>query len=161
MVIRNEQIQDRSAIRTVLLAAFPKPDEADLVDRLRADGDSIISVVAIEEEAIVGHALFSKMNAPFRALALAPVVVTPIRQRSGIGSQLIRAGLKQAEQGGWQAVFALGNPHYYRRFGFDVSLAKGFESPYAGSHFMALAIGTALPMTTGSIEHAPAFQLLG
>jgi putative acetyltransferase len=160
MLIRNEQLEDRSAIRSVLLAAFPTHGEADLVDRLRVDGDSVFSLVAIEDEAVVGHVLFSKLKAPFRALGLAPVAVTPIRQRSGIGSALIRAGLKQAAQGGWQAVFVLGNPLYYSRFGFDVSLARSFSSPYAGPHFMAMAVGTALPVTTGSLEHAPAFQSL-
>jgi putative acetyltransferase len=161
MLIRNEQLEDRIAIRNVLLAAFQNQGEADLVERLRADGDSVFSLVAIENETVVGHVLFSKLNAPFRALGLAPVAVTPIRQQSGIGSELIRAGLKQAAQGGWQAVFVLGNPLYYNRFGFDVSLAGGFTSPYAGPHFMAVAIGSnVLPVTTGSIEHAPAFQAL-
>jgi putative acetyltransferase len=161
MSIKNEQLEHRVAIHEVLVAAFPSEDEANLVDRLRSDGDSVISLVAVEEDAVVGHILFSRLNAPIRALGLAPVAVTPTRQRFGIGSQLIRAGLKQAAADGWQAVFVLGEPRYYGRFGFDVSLASGFTSPYAGAHFMAIAIGAALPVTSGSIEHAPAFQLLG
>jgi hypothetical protein len=72
MLVRNEQLEDRAAIRDVLIAAFPRQDEADLVDRLRSDGDSELSLVAIEADAIVGHILFSKLNAPLRALALAP-----------------------------------------------------------------------------------------
>jgi len=160
MLVRNEQSEDRAAIRDVLIAAFPRPDEADLVDRLRSDGDSVFSLVAIEDDAIVGHILFSKLNAPLRALALAPVAVAQARQRCGIGSELIRAGLQQAARGGWQAVFVLGDAPFYSRFGFDVRLASAFKSRYAGPHFMVIGIGAALPVSTGEIEHAPAFQAL-
>jgi putative acetyltransferase len=57
--------------------------------------------------------MFSKMTAPFRALGLAPVAVTPGWQGKGVGSQLIRWGLKQAERAGWQGVFVLGDSRFY------------------------------------------------
>ncbi len=101
------------------------------------------------------------MAAPFRALALAPVSVMPERQNAGIGSRLIRAGVERAVADGWQGVFVLGEPEYYRRFGFDPALAAGFASPYAGPYFMALSIGGALPVTEGKLGHAPAFADLG
>ena len=142
-------------------AAFPKPAEADLVDQLPADGDSIISLIAVDDDLVVGHILFSKLNAPFRALALAPVSVLPDRQNAGIGSRLIRAGLERAVRDGWQGVFVLGEPEYYGRFGFDAEAAKGFASPYAGPYFMALALTGELSATMGTIEHAPAFAALG
>lgn len=156
-VIRDEEPRDRAAVRAVIEAAFARPDEADLVDRLREDGDREVSLVAVEGGAIVGHVLFSKMGAPFRALGLAPVAVAPTRQRSGIGSRLIRAGLERARAAGWQGVFVLGDPAYYRRFGFDPALAAGFACAYAGPHLMALALGPALPAGGGEIAYAPAF----
>ncbi len=157
MHIRDEEPADRAAIREVVTAAFGQPLEADLVDRLRAEGDSVLSLVAMEEGRVVGHVLFSRMSAPFRALGLAPVAVMPDRQRAGIGSRLIRIGLERAAEDGWQAVFVLGDPAFYRRFGFDADQASGFSSPYAGPHLMVLALGGALPAMTGEIAYAPAF----
>lgn len=160
-LIRDEQPEDVAAIHAVVTAAFGQPAEADLVDQLRVDGDSVISLVTVENGLIVGHVLFSKMSAPFRALALAPVSVLPDRQNGGIGSQLIRAGLERAEQDDWLAVFVLGEPEYYGRFGFDPALAAGFTSPYAGPYFIARALNGSLPATEGKIDHAPAFAALG
>jgi putative acetyltransferase len=145
----------------VVQAAFGQPAEAELVDRLRADGDSVISLVAVEKGQVVGHVLFSQLAAPFRALALAPVSVLPERQNAGIGSQLIRAGLERAAQDGWQGTFVLGEPEYYGRFGFDAVLARGFASPYRGQYFMAQALNGELPTTEGRVDHAPAFVALG
>ena len=161
MVIRDEGPADAPAVRALVEAAFGRPLEADLIDRLRADGDAAISLVADDGGEVVGHVLFSGMAAPFRALALAPVSVAPHRQRSGVGTRLIRAGLDRARAGGWRGVFVLGDPAYYRRFGFDPALALGFASPYAGPHLMALALGGGdLPATGGRIDHAPAFAAL-
>ncbi|QCI66943.1 GNAT family N-acetyltransferase [Phreatobacter stygius] len=161
MIIRPEQPADAAAIRRVLEAAFPGPDEANLVEELRADGDAVIALVSVDAADIVGHVMFSPMAAPFRALGLGPVAVAPDRQRSGIGDSLIRQGLAEAKAADWQGVFVLGDPAYYRRFGFDPALAQGFASPYAGPHLMALALGGPLPATNGRVDYAPAFGRLG
>jgi putative acetyltransferase len=160
VLIRDEERADIPAIRKIVEDAFPQPAEARLVDRLRADGESVISAVAVDEGRIVGHIMFSRMSAPFRALGLAPVALTPSRQRSGIGGQLIRWGLATAKTDRWQGVFVLGDAMYYERFGFSVALASGFESPYAGEHFMALALNGDLPATSGRVEYAAAFTML-
>jgi putative acetyltransferase len=160
MVIRGETEADRAGVRRVEESAFPGPDEADLVDRLRADGDLRISWVAVEGDEIVGHIAFSIMTAPFRALALAPLAVSPERQRKGIGGALIDGCLRRAASEGWEGVFVLGDPSYYQRFGFDVALASGFRCRYAGSHFMARSIGAGLPVLNGEIDYAPAFAAL-
>jgi putative acetyltransferase len=160
VTIRDERPADRAGVREAVLAAFGRCEEADLVDRLRADGDAEISLVAVDGARIVGHVLLSPMTAPFRALALAPVSVLPDRQGTGIGTRLIRAALERAELGGWQGVFVLGEPAYYRRFGFDAALASGFASPYAGPYLMALALGGSLPATAGSVDYAAAFRTL-
>lgn len=161
MLIRDEHPDDLPAIRAVVEAAFGQRQEADLVERLRAEGDAVISLVAVDGGKVVGYVLFSEMTAPFRALALAPVSVAPERQCSGIGSRLIRAGLSRSEKDGWAGVFVLGEPDYYGRFGFDAARARGFASPYAGPYLMVRALGGALPVTTGRIGHAPAFAALG
>lgn len=162
MNIRTEITADRPAVFALYAAAFPTPAEARLVDRLRADGDAMIALVAEDAAGqLVGHVLFSRMQAPFRALALAPVAVADAQRRQGIAAQLIRHGLAEAERAGWQGVFVLGDPAYYQRFGFTADTAAGFASPYAGPYFMALPLGTAtLSVRTGEVRHAEAFAAL-
>lgn len=160
MIVRPFETGDAPAVRTVLLAAFPTAAEAKLVEQLRADGDSAIELVAEIDGTIAGHILFSPVEAPFRALSLGPVAVLPTRQGEGIGSALIAAGHEVARDQGCDAVFVLGEPAYYRRFGYDPALASGFSSPYAGEYFMALALDGPLPATSGAIRHAPAFAAI-
>jgi putative acetyltransferase len=99
------------------------------------------------------------MTAPFKALGLGPVSVRPDRQRSGVGSALIREALRQARQEGWDAVFVLGDPNFYRRFGFDPGSADDFTCVYAGPHLMVLFMSNDLPRS-GTIDYASAFAAL-
>ena len=161
MTVRSAVPADHPAIRKVLVAAFPGPDEADLVERLCADGDAVIELVADDGGLIVGHILFSPVEAPFRSLALAPVAVAPDQQGQGIGSALINAGHQIAREEGWEAILVVGDPQYYRRFGYDAALAARFASPYAGEYFMVLALQGPLPTTEGEVIHARAFASLG
>ena len=161
MIVRPAEAGDRAAIRNILLAAFPGPDEANLVERLRAEGDTAIELVGELDGRVVGHILFSPVEAPFRALALAPVAVAPDNHGLGIGSALINNGHRIACEQGWDAIFVLGEPEYYRRFGYDPELAAGFSSPYAGEYFMALALHAPLPASEGEVTHARAFESLG
>jgi putative acetyltransferase len=160
MIVRHEKASDRAAAHALVEAAFGRRDEADLVDRLREDGSVVLSLVAVDYNVIVGHILLTRMDAPFTALGLAPLAVRPDRQRAGIGSQLVGAALDRVRAAGWQAVFVLGDPGYYRRFGFDPALARGFSSPYAGPHLMVLALTGKLPVSAGAISYARPFASL-
>jgi len=144
----------------VVKAAFGREDEARLVGVLNKAGDSIVSLVAVEEGIIVGHVLLSQMAAPFPALGLAPLSVRPDCQGRSLGSALVRAAVAQALAVGARAVFVLGDPDFYGRFGFGTPQARGFASPYAGPHLMVLPVGGSLPVPTGRIEYAPAFAEL-
>ena len=158
MRTRPEIPADHLAIRQLHQAAFGRDVEADLVEALRREASAVLSLVAEEERQILGHVMFSRMQAPFRGLGLAPISVLPARQRKGIGSLLIRAGLAQARADGWEVVFVLGEPAYYLRFGFDPNKTSGFESPYSGPYLMAIALqGPELPCANGRVEYAPAF----
>jgi putative acetyltransferase len=161
MFIRTAIAAEGPAIGQVVCSAFGQDEEARLVAALDQAGDTVVSLVAEVDGAIVGHVLLSRMSAPFRALALAPVAVVPERQGQGVGSALIRAAIDRARTDGCDAIFVLGDVGYYRRFGFDAELARGFTSPYAGEHFMALALADQLPCSTGELAHAPAFATLG
>ena len=161
MTIRDERPGEEPAIRDLVEAAFGGSAEADLVDRLRADGDAVLLRAAVEEGTILGIIVFSRLTAPFRALALAPLAVRPDRQGRGIGSRLVADGLTRAAELGWDGLFVLGEPRFYGRFGFDAALAEGFRSPYDGPHLMALSLARTLPATEGRLDYPPAFAALG
>lgn len=160
MDIRAEQPEDTAAIGDVVIAAFGRPDEARLVDELRTDGDIAASLVAVLDSKIIGHVLLSKMQAPFHAVALAPLAVHPAYQGQRVGGALMRTAIARARLLGAEAIFVLGDPAYYSRFGFHVEAASGFTSPYAGPHLMVLAMSGTLPVSKGEIIHAPAFSRL-
>ena len=160
MIIRDEAAGDQSAIPRVQTLAFRGPAEAKLVDDLRRSGDVVFSLVTAEGDRILGHVLFSKLHAPVRALALAPVGVHPDFQRRGIGSALIRTGLERARRDGWKAVFVLGDTAYYSRFGFSVEAAEGYLSCYSGEYFMMLPLGQRNILTTGHLVYPAPFELL-
>ena len=163
--VREERPGDAAAIRSVHIAAFPTPAEADLVEQLRSDGCTAISLVAEDEGKIVGHILFSRMSVDadgreLRGLGLAPVAVAPDRQRTGIGSILIEAGIDRARSVGAQIIFVLGEPGYYGRFGFDPKSAAPFTSPYAGPYFQARVIDGIPQPSAGRADYALAFASL-
>jgi len=161
-MLRLVEPRDHAAVHALVTAAFGQADEAGLVDSLRRDGDLVIETLAEDPDgAIVGHVALSRMQAPFRALALAPVSVRPDRQNQGVGQAVTRAALGWAAQDRWDGVFVLGEPAYYGRFGFQLEAARGFASPYAGEHFMLLALTPPLPALSGPVVHAPAFAALG
>ena len=160
MKIRAECAGDQQAVHTLTEAAFGQPDEARLIGMLRADGDVALSLVAEEGGDLLGHVLFSPMAAPVPVLALAPLSVAPHCRKQGIGGLLVRKGLELARDAGWQAIFVLGDPGYYSRFGFTTQAATGFENPFAGPHFMALELHQGALSTPFAVSYAPAFARL-
>jgi putative acetyltransferase len=162
MFVGEEQECHHPAVRQLHIDAFPTPAEANLVEQLRRSGDAIISLVVVEEERVVGHAMFSAMRAPFKALGLGPVSVAPDKRRLGVAAEMISQGIARARAEHWDAIFVLGSPAYYSRFGFSAGAASGFVSPYAGPHLMVLALGdTGLAPRSGRIDYPPAFAALG
>lgn len=142
-MIRYATPADRSAIATVVEAAFGRPDEARIVERLREDDDAMFELVAEADGEVVGHIMFSRLWADRDDLyaALGPMAVRPDRQRSGLGSALVRGGLESAPQFGAVGVIVLGHPAYYPRFGFTAEAAARVASPFTGRPaFMALGL---------------------
>ena len=165
-LIRPASANDAAAIRQVHVRAFPTAAEADLVEQLLADGDAEISMVADQDGRIVGHILLSRMHVDgdgraIRALGLAPVAIIPERQGEGIGSQLINAGIQAAFAEGAEMMFLVGEPEFYRRFGFEAATAKPFQSPYAGKYFQAKVLSDSFTLPdSGHADYAPAFAEL-
>jgi putative acetyltransferase len=103
MVIKNEQPEDIQKIHELSVIAFGRETEA-------------------VQGSIVGHIAFSPVtinaeDQTIGAIGLGPIAVSPERQRSGIGSQLVEAGLNEIKSVGHRIVIVLGNPEYYSRFG--------------------------------------------
>ena len=166
--IRPERREDRGAIHQVLAAAFPSAAEADLVDRLREAVDDRISLVAVLDDRVVGHILFTPVtlrNEDSRDLAvgLAPMGVEPAYQRQGIGSNLVLAGLDACAARGDTLVFVVGHPDFYPRFGFEPAAPRGFHyidegfDPYL---FVAELDEGALDGKRGWVEYHPEFDKL-
>lgn len=166
MRIRPAEPGDEAGIRAVHLAAFPTALEADLVEAVEHDGDSVVSLVADGAAGIAGHVMLSRMRVEgggrsFRALGLGPVAVLPGHQGMGLGAAMIEGALAIAGATGEALVFLLGEPAYYRRFGFSAEAAAAFASPYAGPYFMALALRPDFaPPADGKADYAPAFSRL-
>src|SRR5215472_16729117 len=176
MVIREELSEDIALIRVVVTEAFrtaPKRPgevrgrdsgtaEANIVDGLRADGALTLSLVAIEDgDELVGHVAFSPVSIDGGDVAwfgMGPVAVWPGRQRGGVGSKLVRAGLERMQKRGAQGIVVLGNPSYYGRFGFRAHDGLRYPGPPA-SHFMALSFGSAVP--SGIVKYHRAFEAAG
>jgi putative acetyltransferase len=129
-VIRPERPADVDAVHAVVAAAFERADEANLVDVLRREADPYVAFVAAAEGLVVGHIALTPIGidgAGPRAMGLAPVSVEPNVQSRGIGSALVRHGLKACAADGVGLVFVLGHPEYYPRFGFRPASEAGFH----------------------------------
>ena len=106
-------------MRLVHRAAVPTDAESKLVDAIRANGNATVSQVAVVNGQIVGHILFSPVEVEgARGLGLAPVAVLPEYQNQGVGGALIRVGIAACREIGARFIVVLGEPAYYRRFGF-------------------------------------------
>ncbi|MFI5456930.1 MAG: GNAT family N-acetyltransferase [Isosphaerales bacterium] len=113
--IRPETTGDHPSVREVHRQAFGREKEGRLVDSLRDGGFSRLSLVAEQDGLVVGHILFSEVaividHGSVPALALAPLAVVPERQRRGLGSMLVRKGLRLCGDSGHRIVIVLGIP---------------------------------------------------
>lgn len=164
VTLRPEHAGDAAAIHALTEAAFrPMPfsdgSEPRIVDDLRAAGDLALSLVALNmDQAIVGHVAFSPVTISDGRTGwygLGPVSVIPTRQRTGIGSMLIERGLADIRQAGAQGCVVLGEPGYYRRFGFVHDPGLSYPGPPA-EYFQRLVL--AGPAPSGVVSYAWAFR---
>lgn len=168
VVVRAETPADFAAVAAIHAAAFGRPAEAQLVSSLRGSVSPALSLVAELAGERVGHVFFSPVaiegeGAAPACCALAPVGVLPRVQGRGVGAALIREGLRRCPQLGWAAVFLLGEPAYYGRFGFVLAAPRGFryESPVFDRGFQLLELRAgALAACRGWVRYPAAFAAL-
>ena len=126
MIIRKEKVADIEAITEVTIAAFKtlpisKHTEQFIIYALRAAGALTISLVAEIDRRVVGHVAFSPVTISDGAkdwYGLGPVSVLPEFQKKGIGKSLINEGLSLLKDLGGRGCALVGDPNYYKRFGF-------------------------------------------
>ena len=166
VVIRQEKPQDYQQMFDVNARAFETDAEANLVEALRSRVEPMISLVATLAERVVGHTLFTPVkaqSAPDQAvtMALGPVAVEPDLQNKGIGSKLVRAGIAENRVLGVEAIFVLGHPNFYPRFGFQPAAQFGlwYAKEELEPYFMVLELRhQALASLSGFAEYRPEFN---
>ena len=166
--IRTETADDAAAVRNVNELAFGGDAEARLVEMLRAAHKAVISLVALHQNRLVGHILFSPITiasspAHFRGLGLGPLAVLPEFQSKGIGSSLMLHGLEACRRNSYDLVVVLGHTKYYPRFGFLRAKDYGLDNEYkAEDTFMVLELQSgALQKLKGLVKYSPEFHLAG
>ncbi|MEV2275345.1 N-acetyltransferase [Nocardiopsis sp. NPDC049922] len=153
MKIRTETSTDAPRVREVITQAFGSPEDADLVDALRADISWIpeLSLVAEDDHGtVIGHVLVTRASiGGVPSLTLAPVSVAPGHQNTGVGTTLVRAAVDAARDMGEHTMTVLGHPAYYPRFGFERASAHRVSctlsaGPDEGAMVLSLD-GSAIP----------------
>lgn len=161
--IRPERPADMLIIRQLTDAAFKGADyssgtEGAIIGALRAADALSVSLVATIDEAVVGHVAFSAVTidgADIGWFGLGPVSVQPDLQAKGIGGALIREGLKRLRSAGAKGCIVLGDPTYYRRFGFEHDPALTYDGA-PPEYFMRLSLDGS--KVSGAAAYHPAFS---
>lgn len=133
--VRPQRPEDARAVRQVITDAFGDDGHvADLAEALRARSDTQASLVAVEQDSVVGHTHLSAswVDAPTRliqVLTLSPLAVLPSRQSRGVGTRLLTQALAVAARLASPLVFLEGDPGYYSRRGWRAAADLGFSPP--------------------------------
>jgi len=166
IIIRSEKPEDFKAIYEINKEVFDSEVEAQLIEKIRRSDNFIpeLSLVAEKDSKVVGHILFSRAKIKETIiLILAPMTVLPEFQKQGIGSSLIKEGLKIGKDLDYPLVVLVGHPNYYPRFGFIPARAEGLESslsmPVPDEAFMVYELKeNALKKIKGMVEFPLYFE---
>ncbi|MBV9292020.1 MAG: N-acetyltransferase [Frankiales bacterium] len=151
------------------MRAFGDQGEAvvRLVDDLRLSlaTEPGLSLVAVDGDQVIGHVLFTHnlLDAPQRLVdveVLSPAGVLPERQRTGVGTTLIRSGLEALDRRQVPLVFLEGSPVYYSRFGFRAAGELGFRRPSVripAAAFQVRGLSAYEDWMTGTLVYRPEF----
>lgn len=167
--IRQENKNDYEQVYNVVKTAFENAEhsdgnEQDLVNDLRKSDSFIpeLSLVAVKDNKIVGHILFTKIKiGKYEELALAPLAVLPKYQRQGIGKKLIETGHKIAKKLGYNYSIVLGSEKYYPKFGYTSAIDYGIKAPFEvpNENFMAIKLKDTEVEIKGTVQYAKEFGI--
>ena len=152
IMIRDEQINDIQAIEELTKAAFKNIEysshtEHFIINVLRENHQLTLSLVALENNIVVGHIAVSPVSMSSGAagwFGLGPISVLPHYQGLGIGSRLVYAALDRLKALDAKGCVLLGDPKYYARFGFQPIADLVLENVPA-EYFQAISFDGAFP----------------
>jgi putative acetyltransferase len=169
LAIRPEVDADHDAIARVVSRAFGSPNEAHLVEAIRASENFVAewSLVAIVDDRVIGHVMVSYVglrdgDRDRRIPSLSPLAVDPEHQGRGIGSALVPAVAQIVDDAGEPLIVLEGSPVYYSRFGFEASAPLGITidlpdwAPPEAAQLLRLRAYA--PDVRGHIVYPPAFD---
>ena len=140
-MIRETQESDLEEVFNLIHSSFGNKAESNLIKQLISDGDVLINLVVESSDTIIGNVVVSQITMePDIGLfcgGVAPLSVLPDQQSSGVGSRLMEEAINESRKLGIDALFLLGDPNYYKRFGFTVSKLK---NDYSLEHFQELEL---------------------
>jgi len=165
--IREEEQKDYDSVRILNDLAFGQSAEGHIVDKLRKACKQTISLVAVSGEKIVGHIFFSPAaithnEAHIIGMGLAPMAVLPEFQNQGIGSLLVKEGLRRIKETDCPFIIVLGHEHYYPRFGFERASIFGLKAQWEDvpdEAFMVMVLNkTAMAGVSGVAKYRSEFD---
>lgn len=167
--IRQENQNDYKEVYSVVKKAFETAEhsdgnEHDLVTLLRNSKNFIpeLSLVAIEDNKIVGYILFTKVKiGDYEEIALAPLAVLPEFQKKGIGGSLIKKGHEIAKKLGYHYSIVIGSEKYYPKFGYVPAIKYGIKAPFQvdNENFMAVKLNNSIMEIKDIVEYAKEFGI--
>ena len=158
MKIQKLSIENRPKVYALLQRAFPGSDyEARLVQKLHENGRSMHEWVCIHVNKAIAYIAFSSAyhGKEVCGLHLAPMAVAPDFQKQGVGTELLQFALRQESIKG-QALFVLGEPGYYRRFGFEPCSQPVCPFDTDNAHFLSLRHSDDATFT---VDYEPEFMV--
>jgi len=157
MKIQKLTEENRPKVYALLLRAFPGSDcEADLVRKFHEHGKPAHEWVCIHTNKVIAYLAFTKAyhGTEVCGLHLAPMAVTPEFQKRGVGSELLRFALRQ-EPIKSRTLFVLGEPGYYKRFGFEPCRLPICPFDKDNAHFLSMRNDAATSFIVG---YEPEFE---
>lgn len=145
--IRDSRISDQKSIRKIVKSSFGREAESKIVAPITPNTDQTISLIAECDNQPIGHVLLTNIDAPFKAMAIAPLAVIPKYREMQVGSQLIREAIQIAKKNNIAAIFTSGDPLFYERFGFSSLNTEYFKDNWQGElrdNILVLEIETKL-----------------
>jgi len=151
MKIRKPTSDDYTKVFALLRQAFPRSTyEVQLIEKLHNNGKIVHEWVCIHQNSVVAFIAFSHAfdGAKVCGLHLAPLAVKPEMQSQGVGSELLRFALRQ-EVIKESTIFVLGNPEFYRKFGFEHCTLPLCPFDKNNAHFLSIRNTTSRQYTVG------------
>lgn len=140
MKIQTLTPENRPKVYALLQRAFPGSSyEAALVQKLHVNGKLLYEWVCIHVNKVIAYVAFSPAwhGREVCGLHLAPMAVAPDFQKQGVGTELLRFALRQ-EAIKTQTLYVLGEPAYYRRFGFEPCQVPLCPFDTGNAHFLSM-----------------------